>query len=376
MSDVTEILSSAQGGQLIENLARSLGLSTEQTRTAVEALTPALALGLRNAATNPAVLEHVVAGVVHPTHLAAYDDPAVAHGEEARELGQATIAQLFGSGSAAGQVAQIAARDAGLRPDILARMLPILASVVLGGLSKSFNNQGLGSILEQIASGGGLGSILGQLGGATTAPPAPSGQARQSGGGSRRTARRAARRAARRRGSGGAWRSGSNKLAWRSRSRDIAGGARANQEILKSWRRDRRESGPKRRAAGRARQGVPEGLSSAANVAGGRPVPTFHFRFDEIEGRDRRYRNQRSDPCVFQDGRAALVPAKVQPHPSHDAPFIRRTVVAAGNAKIVNWIDTTCLRQLQVNICVLNCWSRSLLCFSQATGLFAAAAAV
>ena len=124
MSDVTEILSSAQGGELIENLARSLGLSTEQTRTAVEALTPALALGLRNAATNPAVLEHVVAGVVHPTHLAAYDDPAVAHGEEARELGQAAIAQLFGSGSAAGQVAQIAARDAGLRPDILARMLP------------------------------------------------------------------------------------------------------------------------------------------------------------------------------------------------------------------------------------------------------------
>jgi len=73
---------------------------------------------------------------------------------------------------------------------------------------------------------------------------------------------------------------------------------------------------------------------------------------------------------------APLFPAKVQPHPSHDAPFIRRTVVAAGNAKIVNWIDTTCLRQLQVNIRVLNCWSRSLLCFSQVTGLFTAAAAV
>ena len=116
MSDVTEILSSAQGGQLIENLARGLGLSTEQTRTAVEALTPALALGLRNAATNPAVLEHVVAGVVHPTHLATYDDPAAAEGDEARELGQGAIAQLFGSGSTAGQVAQIAARDAGLAP--------------------------------------------------------------------------------------------------------------------------------------------------------------------------------------------------------------------------------------------------------------------
>jgi hypothetical protein len=62
-------------------------------------------------------------------------------------------------------------------------MLPLLASVVLGGLSKSFNNQGLGSILEQIARGGGLGSILGQPGDATTAPSTPSGQAQQSGGG-------------------------------------------------------------------------------------------------------------------------------------------------------------------------------------------------
>ena len=183
MSDVTEILSSAQGGKLIENLSGNLGLSTEQTRVAVEALTPALELGLRNAAANPAVLEQVVAGVVHPTHLAAFDNPAIAHGEEAGELGQAAIAQLFGSGSAAGQVAQIAARDAGLRPDILARLLPVLASVVLGGLSKSFNSQGLGPILGQIASGGGLGSILGQLGGATTAPSAPSEQPRQSGGG-------------------------------------------------------------------------------------------------------------------------------------------------------------------------------------------------
>ena len=179
MSIVTEILSSAQGGKLIENLAGSMGLSIEQTQAAVEALTPALALGLRNAATNPAVLEQVVAGVVHPTHRGSYDDPAVAHGEQAGELGQAAVAHLFGSGSAAGQVAQIAARDSGLRPDILSRLLPVLASVVLGGLFKSFNNQGLGSILGQIAGGGGLGSILGQLGGAMTSSPAP----QQSGGG-------------------------------------------------------------------------------------------------------------------------------------------------------------------------------------------------
>jgi len=171
MSIVTEILESAQGGKLVENLAQNFGLSPEQTRTAIEALTPALALGLHNAVTQPDLLGKIVDGLVHPTHQAAYDDHAVAHGEDAGALGQDVVAHLFGSGSAAGQVAQIAARDAGLRPDILSQLLPVLASVVLGGLFKGFNSQGLGPILGQIVGGGGLGSILGQLGGAKAAPP-------------------------------------------------------------------------------------------------------------------------------------------------------------------------------------------------------------
>ena len=53
MSMVDDILSSAQGGKLIENLAQSFGLTPEQIRSAITALAPALALGLRNAASNP-----------------------------------------------------------------------------------------------------------------------------------------------------------------------------------------------------------------------------------------------------------------------------------------------------------------------------------
>jgi hypothetical protein len=185
MSIVTEILASAQGGKLIENIAENFGLSPEQAQSAIEALTPALAIGLKNAATNPEVLEKVIAGVAHPTHQGAFDDPSIAHGEDAGVLGQSAVSNLFGSGSAAGQIAQAAAREAGLRPDLLGRLLPVLASVVLGGLFKSFNNQGLGSILGQLANSGGLGSILGQLAGAATAPQTGAGPATmpQGGGG-------------------------------------------------------------------------------------------------------------------------------------------------------------------------------------------------
>jgi hypothetical protein len=174
---VTEVLESAHGGNLVDNLSHAFGLSPEQIQSAIQALTPALSLGLQNAVKNPEVLSKVVSGLAHPTHLAAFDS---AGGVQA-DLGREAISHLFGSDSAAGQVAQIAARDAGLRPDIMSKLLPILASIVLGGLGKSLNSQGLGTILNQIVQGGGLESILGQLGGATSAPPSQAG--RPSGGG-------------------------------------------------------------------------------------------------------------------------------------------------------------------------------------------------
>jgi hypothetical protein len=164
MSTVAEILESAQGGRLVQNLAQQFGLSEEQTKTAVGALAPALAAGLRNAARDPDTFQKLVADVAHPAHVAAFADPAAGGSEEAGSLGQEAIANLFGSGSAAGQMAQVAARDTGLRPDVLTRLLPTLAAIVLGGLFKSFGNQGLGPILGQLAEAGGLGSVLGQLG--------------------------------------------------------------------------------------------------------------------------------------------------------------------------------------------------------------------
>ena len=173
MSMVEDILVSAQGGKLIDNLAQSFGLTPEQIRSAITALAPALSLGLRNAASNPEVLNKVVDGLSHPTHAAAFMDHSVACCEETSTLGSGAINQLFGSNSAAGQVAQIAARDAGVRPDILTQLLPVLASVVLGGLSKSLSDKGLGPVLGQIAGGGGLEAILGQLAGGGAPAPRP-----------------------------------------------------------------------------------------------------------------------------------------------------------------------------------------------------------
>jgi hypothetical protein len=181
MSNITDILSSAQDGRLIDNLSDRFGLTPEQTDAAVKALVPALSIGLQNAANDPASLEKIIGAVNQPAHHAAFDSPDIAYSDDNVDRGRELLAQLFGSGSEAGQVVQLAARETGLRPGLLSQLLPVLASVVLGGLFKSFNSQGLGGILGQLANSGALGSILGQLTGAPSAPQA--GPAAPQGGG-------------------------------------------------------------------------------------------------------------------------------------------------------------------------------------------------
>ncbi|MGZ9409111.1 MAG: DUF937 domain-containing protein [Methylocystis sp.] len=174
MSYLDEILQSAQGGQLVSNLAQRFGLSDEQMDRAFKALAPALEVGLSNAAEQPALFEKVLGDIASPLRAAAFDDPGAAQDVDSLAQSRQLLADLFGSPAAAGRVVQVASRESGLRPDILSQLLPVLVSVLIGGLFKNVSNRGLGGVLGQLVSSGALGSILEQmLGGARTPQPEP-----------------------------------------------------------------------------------------------------------------------------------------------------------------------------------------------------------
>lgn len=186
MSDMDSILSSALGGQLVATLAQRFGLSEEQIESAIKALAPALAIGLNRAAEEPEAFQKTLGALAQTERYAFFDEPDAAHGDEAMELGRDLLSDLFGSPAATGQVLQAAARESGVRPDILAQLLPVLASILLSGLTKSINEKGLGGILGQLANSGALGDILGQVlggGGAPAPQPAPAPRGGAAGGG-------------------------------------------------------------------------------------------------------------------------------------------------------------------------------------------------
>lgn len=151
MSNINDIVRSAQGGQVFENLSDRLGLASWQTEAAVRALIPALSSGLQKAAEDPASLRLVIAAANDPTQRFAFENAEFAHSEAAVESGGALVDHLFGSPATVGQIAQLASRESGVRADIIQQILPVLASIVAGGLADTLHKQGRGSVLGQIA---------------------------------------------------------------------------------------------------------------------------------------------------------------------------------------------------------------------------------
>jgi hypothetical protein len=164
MFNLNDILQSAQGGQAINNIAQRFGLSPEQAQAAVQALIPALSAGLTKAAANPGSLGSVISAVTDSTHQASFNDPNTAQSPAATQKSNDTLSQILGSNHIIQQIVQRASAVTGIRPDILMQMLPVIATIAIGGIAESLKNQGLGGMLGQLANAaeqGNLGSILG-----------------------------------------------------------------------------------------------------------------------------------------------------------------------------------------------------------------------
>jgi hypothetical protein len=139
-------------------------------------------MGLQKALQNPGSLSNIVGQLTSAVHQSSYQSPDGARSEAAVAGGSTILSHVFGDPNVTGQIAQQASRVTGLRPDLLAQMLPMIATMLAGGLMTSLKSQGFSNILSQLgggpaaagssSAGGGLGglltSIFGGLFGAVT----------------------------------------------------------------------------------------------------------------------------------------------------------------------------------------------------------------
>ncbi len=151
MMNLFEMMQSAQNGQAMQNLARQYGLSMQQTQAALDALLPAFTMGLQRQTQNPYAFGNLAQMMTATPFGQMYDSDGDGIPDRAMPLGQDVMTQLFGSKEVANAVAAQAAATSGVGMAILKQMLPVIASILMGGLFKSVNNQGLGGILGQFA---------------------------------------------------------------------------------------------------------------------------------------------------------------------------------------------------------------------------------
>lgn len=154
--DSTAILAQAGG---IQAVAQQLGISEAQAASGAAALLPAIMGGFKNQAqANPAGAAGL-GGLLNQLGGGASLAATAGTQPDAAGSGNNILGQIFGSKDVSRTVAQDAAAKSGLSPELLKRMLPLLAMLVTSYLAKQHGAGGAGQ--------GGLGGVLGGiLGGA------------------------------------------------------------------------------------------------------------------------------------------------------------------------------------------------------------------
>jgi len=155
---IFDLINAATGNQGLEQLGRQFGLSEAQTSAAAGQLLPAILGGIKKQAQGGSGLDSVLQQLGGGTQAYA-DDVRTLATPEATDAGNNILGQIFGSKDVSRTVASQAAQSTGLSPDLLKKLLPILAALATGALAR----QGAGQ--AQPDSGGGLaGLVTGALG--------------------------------------------------------------------------------------------------------------------------------------------------------------------------------------------------------------------
>jgi hypothetical protein len=178
MLPLFDMIANAQNGNGIEALSRQFGLSQQQTQAALQALMPAFSQGLKRNASDPYGMADFMKAMASGQHAGYFEDAARAGSPEGVAEGNGILGHLFGSKDLSRAVTSQAAQMTGIGQNILAQMLPVIASMVMGGLFKQSTGQMPGSGSGSGAGGGLLGQIMeqmmrGGMGGGAASPQAP-----------------------------------------------------------------------------------------------------------------------------------------------------------------------------------------------------------
>ncbi len=161
MNILNQILG-AGNGQVLDRLGGQVGLDRQQTQTALGSLLPALTGGIKNNMSSEEGLGSLLSALNRGNHQRYVEEPECLGDQSSIDDGNSILGHILGGREQSRQVAAQAAQSTGLDLGILKKMLPMVAGLAMGSVSKQASSSG---ILNQVQGSSGIGDLMSQLGG-------------------------------------------------------------------------------------------------------------------------------------------------------------------------------------------------------------------
>ena len=160
--NILDSIMNAGDGAAVRQIGSQLGLNEAQTASALSALVPAVSAGLQQNLQTQDGLSGLIGALSGGKHQRYIENPAVLGDAQTVADGNGILGHVLGSKDVSRQVAARAGAQTGLGPDVMKRMLPLVATLVMGAMSREAATRGPSSLTGAPGAGG----LLDMLGGA------------------------------------------------------------------------------------------------------------------------------------------------------------------------------------------------------------------
>ncbi len=159
--DLLSMILNAGDGSAVRQLSQNFGLDEKQTSSAISNLLPALGQGLARNASQPDGLESLIGALTSGGHDRYLDNVETLSNENTVQDGNGILGHILGSKDVSRRVASNASAQTGIGADILKKMLPVVAAMAMGALSKQ---QRAGADVQALGSSSSQSGLMGMLG--------------------------------------------------------------------------------------------------------------------------------------------------------------------------------------------------------------------
>lgn len=158
--DLLKTLMDAAGSGQLEKLGSQFGLDASAVEKVMEQVVPALGSGIKKNAISGNGLDSLVGALQNGKHQDYLGNVEAAASTGGVSEGNSILGHILGSKDASRNVASQAASASGVSSDLIKKLLPVIASMAMGALSKQTSG---GAQLKSAGSSGGAMDMLGSL---------------------------------------------------------------------------------------------------------------------------------------------------------------------------------------------------------------------